>query len=81
MYKRKIARLVSLIVQIKQHHYKELEKAINIQQVEELLDSPVIGDRNWENAPNEIRILFGRFLDVYINMYKEVLYKINNQIY
>lgn len=78
MYKRKIARLVSLIVQIKQHHHKELEKAINIQQVEELLDSPVIGDRNWENAPNEIRILFGRFLDVYIKMYKEVLYKINN---
>lgn len=78
MYKRKIARLVSLIVQIKQYQYKELEKAINMQQVEELLDSPMIGDRNWENAPNEIRILFGRFLDMYIKMYKEVLYKINN---
>lgn len=76
MYKRKIARLVSLIVQIKQYQYKELEKTINMQQVEELLDSPMIGDRNWENAPDEIRLLFGRFLDVYIEMYEKIIKKI-----
>ncbi len=78
MYKRKIARLVSLIVQIKRYNYKDFADVLRIEQVERLLDSPQIGDRDWENASNKIRTIFDRFLDVYIGIYEGVLLRLKN---
>lgn len=72
-YKEKMAHLISLIVQIKRFSFKELEKMLDISQVQKILNMPEVKNRDWENEPSKNQEIFITFLDTYIDIYRRTL--------
>lgn len=73
LYKRKIACLISLLMQIKALASTDLLEALEIDQLESLLDKPEISDKDWrqENHYNQLKFLC--FLNFNILFHKRIL--------
>ena len=65
-YKKKIAYLTSLLVQIKEYSISKLEKLIDMDILENLLDLLEVSDRKWEYESLENQRAFSHFLNTHI---------------
>lgn len=79
-YRRKMARLISLIVQIKRYGQSELNALLDIKLTECILNQPLIADRNWSRENPFVQIRFNRFLEVHINCYEKALKSLEEKL-
>lgn len=79
-YRRKMARLTSLIVQIKRYDQPGLNALLKIKLIGRILDMPLVADRNWSRENPSVQIRFNRFLDVHINIYKKALKSLEEKL-
>lgn len=73
IYTNKIARLVSLIEQLKRYSFDDLLDLLEVAHVEYILDMPEIADRNWEKDHSLYQKTFLRFLNICISTYEKAL--------
>lgn len=75
-FKRGIAYLVSLTEQIKRHSNTRLNKMLELETVEWLLEMPELTDRDWTQESPEHQSKFLQFLEICISTYKKTLKQI-----
>ncbi|MDL2231667.1 hypothetical protein LJB85_02885 [Porphyromonadaceae bacterium OttesenSCG-928-L07] len=73
MHEKKIVYLKWLISRIKEYHIKELDDLINIDRIQEILDSSYLTSCNWEHANEYKKEIVLYFLETYISVYQKVI--------
>lgn len=73
IYTDKIARLVSLIEQLKRYPFDDLLDLLEVAHVEYILDMPEIADRDWAKDHPLHQKTFLRFLNICISTYEKTL--------
>lgn len=73
IFHEKIARLVSLLVQVKALVPQELKDTLETENIEQFLDIPEISDRNWEIESLQNQLQFLSFLNANIFYYENIL--------
>lgn len=72
-YKDGIARLVSLMEQIKSYALPEVNELLDTNQLEQILNMPEVADRDWNNESSDTLKRFLRFLGIHISVYEKAL--------
>lgn len=72
-FKIKIARLTSLIEQIKRYSQPEINRLLDLEKIERLLSQPELADRDWPQECPEHQARFLYFLKVHISVYGNTL--------
>lgn len=72
-FKIKIARLTSLVEQIKRYAAADVNAMLGLEKVEYLLSQPELTDRDWTEASPKDQARFLDFLKIHIFVYAKVL--------
>ena len=78
-FESQIARLTSLLMQLKAYAPQKVNKLLEVEKVESILDKPEVSDRNWEKECPEDQVVFLNFLNTNISICERVLELLQNK--
>lgn len=78
-FENQIARLISLLMQLKAYAPQKVNEMLEIEKVENILDQPEISERNWEKECPENQVAFLNFLNTNISVCERVLEHLQNK--